>query len=237
MMETTKIVETTIINKPSKFILFVILFFVGGIALTMFLFFKTNSIVILFCGMLFFVGYPTLFEKRFRRRFTQIAAVSFTEEYFAIEFRDTATYAVSRTDINRFDQIQQFSTTKQAKSDFSKLTLFYKDGSKISYSFSGQYGYSLNEKNINGMVKQAIADYNLAKSQEEKIMIATRFITTKAGLYSIIGFILIMVAFLIYVFFLNPGAVPVLAIFIFLISYIMLLERNKAAEEKARFNG
>ena len=235
-METTKEEETTIISHPTKFTLFVIVFLTTGMGLTMYLFFNTHSLIILFFGVVIFFGYPVVFQKKFRKRFTQTAVISFTADYFSVQFRDPATGEVLRTDTNRFDQIRYFLTANSYRSDFSRLTLYLKDGSKISYTFSGQQGNSPNKKYINRVVKNVITSYNLSKPSKEKITIAASFNTSKASLYFIIGSIVLMVAVLVFIFFLNPGAVPVLAILFFFSSYTMMLTRNKAIEEKNKFS-
>lgn len=234
-METTTVLETTIIANPKKFILFVIVFLVGGLGLTFYLYFLTRSVFILVSGLVFFYGFPAVFPKKFRRWFTQTAVVSFTADYFMVEFRSLSTYEVLRTDTNQFNQIRQFVASGPGKNDFSILTLFFKDGTKIKYTFSGQQGNALNEKNINGVIKKAFEMYNVSKPPQEKITIATSFITGKASLYVIIGVIVLMVVALVYVFIKSPGAVPVLVIFFFFTSYVLMLERNKAIEEKDKF--
>lgn len=182
-MGNLEVVETDVISNPNRFTLFVIVFLITGTALTMYLFFWTGSFYILCFGIFFFFGFPFIFQRLFRKGFSKNVLVSFTKEYFSVEFKDAETDRVFKTDINRFDQIKLFKTYDSSKNDFSNLKLIFKNGTKLSYTFSGQKNDDICETDINWLLRSVVETYNASRKMEEKIRIIPSFFSTKAALY------------------------------------------------------
>ncbi len=79
---------------------------------------QTTLYICYLLGCIYFCISPFLFQKRFRKAFSENATVSFFSDYFSIDFKEINTDAIVKTDINRFDQIKFFKIYDSTENDF-----------------------------------------------------------------------------------------------------------------------
>ncbi len=234
-MEILKTIDTDIITNRKKFTIFVVIFIVGGTALTGYLVHETHSYLILYFGIFAFFLCPFIFQKTFRKNFSQSVSVSFSDNLFSVEFKDSFTDNIVRKDTNRFSEIKYFKTWDSSKNDFSTLKLIFKDGTKVNYTFSGQKNNDICETDINWLFKNAVETYNTSRKMGEKIKIIPSFFSTKIALYLGLILTLAMVTITIYYGIQNPKILFVSIGFIG-IFFQMVAMRKKAIKEKSKFS-
>ncbi len=233
-MEMSKTIDTDIITNRKKFTIFVFIFIVGGTALTGYLVHETHSLVILFVGIFTFFGFPFIFQKTFRKNFSQTVSVSFSDNLFSVEFKDSFTDNIVRKDINRFSEIKYFKTWDSSKNDFSTLKLILKDGTKVNYTFSGQKNDDICETDINWLFRNVAEIYNASRKMEEKIKIIPSFFSTKTALYLGLMLTLAMAFVTIYYGIQKPKTL-IASIGFIGIFFQMVAMRKKAIKEKNKF--
>jgi hypothetical protein len=234
LMEISKTINTEIITNRTRFTIFVFIFIAGGTALTGYLVHELHSLVILFVGIFTFLLFPFIFQKTFRKKFTQTVSVGFSDNLFSVEFKDLFTEDVVREDINRFDEIKYFKTWDSNQNDFSTLKLIFRDGTKVNYAFSGQKNDDRCETDINWLFRNAVEAYNASRKMDEKIKIIPSFYSTKGAFYLGVVLTFAMAFVTIYYGIQNPK------VFIVSIGYIgifsqMVAMRKKAIKEKNKF--
>ena len=224
-MEALKIVETTVVKNVKKFNLFVVIFMFGGVSLTIFAAVKLHYTFVIFLGVFIFVVSPFLFQKRFRKAFSENATVSFFSDYFSIDFKEINTDAIVKTDINRFDQIKFFKIYDSTENDFSSLKLIFSDNTKISYTFSNQRNDG-SSTDINVLVRNYIKAYNSGKTSEAKIKIIPNLFATTSGLYFIAILIAMMITTLVFEIIYKPKTIP-FSLTVFALIYLGFIAMRK----------
>lgn len=198
-MKIPEPINSTIITNRTKFIVFVSVFITGGTALSGYLFYLTKSILILVAGVFTVFFFPLIFQRTFRKKFSQEVLVAFSQDGFTVEFDELDKNSKLRTDIIKLENIKLFQTSVQNNNDFSTLKIIFKDGSKLSYIFSGQKNDNLSETDINFTFKKIVESYNSIKESEDRIKIIPSFYSTKTALY--LGLILALVMAVITIYF------------------------------------
>jgi hypothetical protein len=234
-MGISKAIDTEIITNYKKFIIFVFIFIFGGVTLTGYLFQTTHSLAFLFIGIFAFLVFPFIFKKTFRKRFSQSVSVSFLDNLFSIEFKDSITDDFVRNEIHTFSDIKYFRTWDSSKNDFSTLKLIFKDGSKINYTFSGQKNDGICETDINWLFRNVVETYNTSRKKEEKIKIIPSFFSTKTALY--LGLILTFAMTVVTIYFgIQKPKTLIVSIGFIGIFFQMVAMREKAIKENNKFS-
>ncbi len=225
MAELLETVETIILNKPRKYSLFILLYIVLGFSIIAYLFFETNNIAILFCGFLAISFSPLIFQKQFRRGFSQKATVKFFNDSISLVLKDISTDRFITEDTHRFDEIKAIKAVKGFRNDFTNLKLLLKNHSQKIYTFSNQYS-SDKTPNIHFLIRKYVREYNLSKAMEDKIIFISNFYATKKSLFVIIPLIIGALGVLIYLIIKAPITIPALIIPFFLI-YVEISTQRK----------
>ncbi len=197
----------------------------GGVFLTIFAAIKLHHTFIILLGVFIFVVSPFLFQKRFRKGFSENVKVSFYSDYFSIDFREINTDAILKTDVNRFDQIKFFKVYDSMKNDFSSLKLIFSNNTKVSYTFSNQRNDG-SCTDINVLVRNYIKAYNSTKPSETKINIIPNLFATTAGLYFIAILVAVMITTLAFEIIYKLKTIP-FSLIVFALIYIQFLAMRK----------
>lgn len=198
LMKIPEPINTTIITNRTKFIVFVVFFITGGTALTGYLFYLSKSIFLLSMGIFIFYLFPVIFQKVFRKPFSQNILVTFSENGFITEFSKPDKNNQMKTEIVRLENVKQFKASVENNNDFSTLKIIFKDGSKLNYTFSGQKNDNISETDINFTFKKIVESYNSTKEPGNRIKIIPSFYATKTALYLGTIITLAMAVFTIY---------------------------------------
>ena len=232
-MNAHKSIEVKIITNQLKFFIFTLVYLASTIAITIYFFFETSSVIILIVGIILLTLFPVTFPNLFRTWFLKKVNVVLTENSFSITPLEFESNHESLT--IQFDNIKFFKIIESDKNDFSMLKITLLDGTKYKFIFSGQENISQSETDINGIFKKHIVIYNSSKEHDDKIRIAPSFLTTRTALYlhRVIAFI--MIAVTVYfgynypkTLFVSVGFLP--------IYYTMVLIRKRAIKEKELFD-
>src|SRR5450432_2184355 len=102
-MKIPEPINSTIITNRSKFIVFVFVFIAGGTALSGYLFYLTKSILILCAGVFTVCFFPLIFQRTFRKKFSQDVLVAFSHDGFTVEYHELDKNDELRTDVIKLE--------------------------------------------------------------------------------------------------------------------------------------
>jgi hypothetical protein len=213
----------------------VFVFIAGGTALSLYLFYLTKSILILVLGVFAFYFYPLIFQRNFRKKFSQDVLITFSEEGFIVEFDNYDKSNMLKADIIKLDNVKLFKTSVDYNNDFSSLKIVCKDGRKVSYTFSGQKNDNVTKTDINFAFKEIVESYNRIKGLEERIKLMPSFYATRTALYLGLTVTIAMAAVILYFGFKKPKTLVVSIGFLGLYLQMVSL-RKRAIKDKNRFN-
>lgn len=133
------------------------------------------------------------------------------------------------------ENVKLFQSSVEYNNDFSTLKIFFKNGNKLDYTFSGQKNDNISETDINLAFKKIVESYNSTKETEDRIKIIPSFYATKTALY--LGLILTSAMAVVTIYFgiKNPGTL-ILSIGFIGIYFQMASLRKKAVKDTIMFS-
>ncbi len=122
-MKITEPINSTIITNRIKFIVFVSVFIIGGTAVSGYLFYLTKSIVTFVAGLFTVFFFPLIFQKTFRKKFSQDVLVTFSQDDITFEFDELDKNNYLRTEVINLENVKQFQCSVDYNNDFSILKI------------------------------------------------------------------------------------------------------------------
>lgn len=167
---------------------------------------KPNIVpIIAVLGVLFFMIIPLVLLSKYPRLFTKRAEVRILDESIVIDILDKKTDQIREHHGIEFKNLNSFKIGEADYNNTSFLKLIKKDGSSVQFSFFEQND---KEENVFKNVFTLFKEYNVGKSESEKITLLPNLYNTKSGkliIHSLAILIVVAVALLILM---KPEAIP-----------------------------
>jgi len=222
-------IDTVIINSQ-KYALFILLYLILGTALTMYLYWMSREISILFVGFAIFWVCPGVFQKFFRQKFTRKVIIVFSGDSFSIGHLSKETDEIEKKDENRYEEIKSFRALNSSKDDSSFLRVNFRNWNTAKYSFLGQ-GEGVGQVDITEKVFDGVISYNASHNEADRIVLMPNFFATKAGKYSIIILTTLLIAAIVVQIIFKPQTIPFSLFGGFVLYLLIIAQRKKDVEQ------
>lgn len=225
-----KTIKTSIIESK-KYVLFIIIWLLGGIALFSCLTYLLSSFLIFIIGIvIFFIGI-LLFEKKIQERFSYNILFNLSETYFEI-LLNSKSHEIDFKNIKiYFEEVYAFRITNSSKDKSVILKVILKNRKQFKWTF-------MENRKANGGIRimdeiiNCIKNYN-TNHNENKIGLISNFFATRNGLIYII-IIGVMTACIIGIEIIyNPKSLLFTGIFVF-VFYLIILQQRKSDIEQLK---
>lgn len=208
-MDQIEIKEIKVIN-ATHFSLFILVYLLGGLALTAFIAKLSGHEFILWIGGVIFALCPILFKKQYRSYFTKLISIRISKKSIVVEHCNKATGEVEQETEYKYDEIESYQMIKSGYDYSSFIKLYFKDGSKIGYTFLEQR--NSDNSGIIYKISEYIREYNASSADNNNILLKPNLLASPSG-----GYIMALIgvgwlALLIFIIIFKHKAIPIAVI-------------------------
>jgi len=206
MFSENKIIETAIAQKTNKLLIYMLLSFVLGTILTMYVAIHFKNPVLIFCGFIIFWAGPFVFLKKLRKPYTKNVCIRLKEDAIVMDIYNNMTEALESHNEYKLDTIQYYQSYNSAQGDTARLWMELKDGTMVNYTFVNQRAGNY----VTDKITDLILGYNdnHGSDDDKKIILRPNFYATKIGNYAVVILAVGWICLLLFQIKNNPKTIP-----------------------------